>query len=313
MNKRIVTITLGAAFAFFGMLPAQGVRTDLFDLTKSGQELEIMKGIFSKTLEFAVQELRPKPAGEERTRAYFLGDAYGSSSISAHYLYGQGATFILPIRASRLFPFGTGGKVAGGYSGDYLERATGRALEAASFAYGRDMERLGSELALATEEVARTAGEAAAISAQALKQALQEKKAAEEDAKARQDQEKAKQKIAEAKEKMLQRAEEAKELQRKRDEEAKEMQKKLETSLPLLKARLIEAIANHGDSLTHVKPSEYINIMLRSDGDLGWSLGSERGRGVREVISVQKSLISDYKAGRLTLDAFKQKVLQYAN
>jgi hypothetical protein len=36
-------------------------------------------------------------------------------------------------------------------------------------------------------------------------------------------------------------------------------------------------------------------------------------RGQREIISVQKSTITDYKAGRLTLDGFKAKVLVYSN
>jgi hypothetical protein len=88
------------------------------------------------------------------------------------------------------------------------------------------------------------------------------------------------------------------------------------------KMHLIEAIANHGDSLTHVKPEEYINLVLTSGRGGGAMLigelygdtveyASAGSRTGREIISVQKSYITDYKAGRLTLEGFKQKVLQY--
>jgi hypothetical protein len=40
--------------------------------------------------------------------------------------------------------------------------------------------------------------------------------------------------------------------------------------------------------------------------------GMNSGSSRYDTISVQKSWITDYKAGRLTVDAFKQKVLQYA-
>jgi hypothetical protein len=85
--------------------------------------------------------------------------------------------------------------------------------------------------------------------------------------------------------------------------------------LAQIKVYLIEALANHGDSLTHVKPNEYINVVLTAeDGDKWFKLADSDGESPhREIMSVQKSVITDYKAGRLTLDTFKQKVLQYSN
>jgi hypothetical protein len=82
-----------------------------------------------------------------------------------------------------------------------------------------------------------------------------------------------------------------------------------------VKVHLIEALANHGDSLTHVKSDEHINLILTPDRGgymiIGGTFGDADDRPRHEIISVQKSLITDYKAGRLTLDGFRQKVLQY--
>ena len=58
-----------------------------------------------------------------------------------------------------------------------------------------------------------------------------------------------------------------------------------------------------------VRPNEYVNLVILEDGEDG--LFSNATSGKREVISVQKSVITDYKAGRITLEAFKQKVLDY--
>jgi hypothetical protein len=76
-----------------------------------------------------------------------------------------------------------------------------------------------------------------------------------------------------------------------------------------MKPALIEALAKHGDSLTIVKPEEYISLVIASER---WRdfLGEE-GEAGREVISVRKSVITDFKAGRITLDEFKKKVLVY--
>jgi len=78
------------------------------------------------------------------------------------------------------------------------------------------------------------------------------------------------------------------------------------------KVFLMEAMANHGDSLTVVKPGEYVNLVI-IDGGTHWFGDDSGDRAQREILSVQKSVITDYKTGKLTLDAFKQKVLNYAN
>ena len=83
----------------------------------------------------------------------------------------------------------------------------------------------------------------------------------------------------------------------------------VEKQVALMKPALIEALAKHGDSLTIVKPEEYISLIISSER---WgNFLSEEGEDGREVISVKKSVITDYKAGRITLDEFKKKVLIY--
>ncbi|MBP1601908.1 MAG: hypothetical protein H6Q06_2059 [Acidobacteria bacterium] len=74
---------------------AQGTRNDLFDQRKVDQELEIMKGILGTTLDFAVRDLQVSTAGESRDERH-LEHAWGWNNISGFYLYGQGATFIIP-------------------------------------------------------------------------------------------------------------------------------------------------------------------------------------------------------------------------
>jgi hypothetical protein len=69
-----------------------------------------------------------------------------------------------------------------------------------------------------------------------------------------------------------------------------------------LRPILVETLANYGDSLTTVKPDEYINFVLGTEAT---------SQKTRFIISVSKTWVIDYKAGRLTLDAFKQKVIQY--
>lgn len=88
-------------------------------------------------------------------------------------------------------------------------------------------------------------------------------------------------------------------------EEALKRREKLMQSLADVKTSLIEVLANYGDSLTTVKPDEHVNLVLTTESSEG------RQKERFDIISARRSWITDYKAGRLSLDAFKQKVLQY--
>ena len=110
---------------------------------------------------------------------------------------------------------------------------------------------------------------------------------------------------------MRKRLAEAQEAVKQRQEEFEKQREKLTQAVSQVKVHLIEALANYGDSLTIVKPNEYITLILSGDDSSFLFAGLEESRAARNIISVQKSAITDYKAGRISLDAFKQKVLQY--
>ena len=95
-----------------------------------------------------------------------------------------------------------------------------------------------------------------------------------------------------------------------RQEELESKKAKFRSNLEQVKGVLVQTLANYGDSLTTVKPQEFINLVI-VDEDGSWLTGNAEGK--REIISVQKSIISDYKTGRLTLEEFKHKVLNYVN
>ncbi|MBN2430892.1 MAG: hypothetical protein JXQ27_05425 [Acidobacteria bacterium] len=106
------------------------------------------------------------------------------------------------------------------------------------------------------------------------------------------------------KEKMKERIAAAKERMKKKKEEAEKRKAEFQQALGSIKVQLVETLATHGDSLSQVGPDEYITLIITP---------------VREVmprpqiISVKRSVVTDFKTGRLTLDAFRGKVLQYTN
>ena len=82
-------------------------------------------------------------------------------------------------------------------------------------------------------------------------------------------------------------------------------------ALDSVREPLANALAQYGDSMYAVKPDEYINLVFQKSpaylSSLSGMPGSEYGT---EVISVRKSWITDYKAGKMTLEEFRKKVLQ---
>ena len=77
-----------------------------------------------------------------------------------------------------------------------------------------------------------------------------------------------------------------------------------------LKNELVQVMARHGDSLTHLKPDEYFNIiMIESDTDFVWDGSSSTARG--EILSVKMSEILAHRSGETDLSEFRTKVLEY--
>ncbi len=110
--------------------------------------------------------------------------------------------------------------------------------------------------------------------------------------------------LSQQQERIRKELEKAREKVKKMREETEATRQKFLQSLSDVKVHLIEALANYGDSLTTVKPDECINLVLVTDG-----FDDQRTRS--DIISARKSWITDYKAGRLNLDSFKLKVIQY--
>ncbi len=317
MNKRTTTLFAAAAMlSLFSWSVAQSPKPELFDTKKSQQELEIMRGILSTTLNMVTKELRgSSQAG--------TGRLYGSSfsNIGAFYLYGQGATFTIPMSSLR----------ATAYSGRLISDLEGKVVALETMK--ADMEGAEAQLAASKAELeaARALGAATGVGvgvgggvgrgsvAVAPVPPAQPTTVAPV-APVPQVQPtpppQPPQRSAQAKTEDLQkRLAEAQEQMKKRREEFEKQSQKLQEILVQLKGYLIEALANYGDSLTVVKPNEYINLVISTDTDgyvlLGGFSDSGGSRPSREIISVQRSMITDYKAGRITLEGFKQKVLQY--
>jgi hypothetical protein len=282
---------------------AQGGRTDLFDQKKVDQELEIMKGILGTTLSYAARELLGSETAEGHAHEELIG-RWGFSGISAFYLYGQGATFLIPTSSLRLPRRAGGGRLITAYGEPFEPRI---AFEEASEAYEAALE----ELVEAKENLAEQSAELAVLKAQAVETAVT---APQPPAAAQAPQRRAEPKIKTkpTPEEMRKKIAQAQEQVKKRREYAEQQHQKFAAALAQVKVHLVEALANHGDSLTFVKPNEYINLVLATGGE-PFGMGEGSSRSDRDIISVQKSAVSDYKAGRLTMDALKQKVLQYSN
>ena len=286
MKKHLAGLLIVACLGTFSW--AQGNKPDLFDTAKSAQELEIMKGILGTTLSFVAQNLQRQEATKASTKP--VATPFGrvsttvswrSANINAFYLYGQGAVFFMPTSSVRL---------AGRYDAGNVEYYLQEAL---------------SEVSVREREVRAQVAEAARQSAgaQAAAAAAAPKPAKAPTPPAQLKDEELRKKLAEAQEKM-----------KKSREEMEANHAKFLAALEQIKVHLIEAIANHGDSLTTVKPNEYISLIIMTDDmeSAAFFRGEIEQRNRQQVISIQKSLITDYKAGRLTLDALKQKVLQYS-
>jgi hypothetical protein len=354
--RHLCTFLLMISMGLLSWGAAQGARPDLFDLKKSQQELEVMKGILSTTLNFVLKELRDSSTGKaERDEVQVYKDftvhgPWGGSRVSAFYLYGQGATFVIPVSSLR-YAKAKPGKALGAIDTDLLRLdAELEALHELQLheqldnqvELDKQIELLDAQLVhldiqeqeLSAHQAEMTRGFLAGVpggvpggivggiprgvrgpaklqpkpakpAAQAPPQPPQPPQPAAEPRSPQKKEEEIRKRVEDLQRSVV-----------KRREEAELKRKQLLERLAQIKIYLIEALANHGDSLTHVKPNEFINLVLTAEEGAAkvFNLTDSEGESShREIMSVQKSVITEYKAGRLTLDAFKQKVLQYNN
>jgi hypothetical protein len=299
MKKYTTTILILLCLGSFSW--AQGAKTTLFDAVKSQQELEIMRQILGTTLSFVAQNLQTKQQASTRSintpfGSYTVRDPYRYSSMNAFYLYGQGAVFVIPTSNLRFSSLGGFMNYSSGVSAGDLQRAS-EEIAARSQELAMRAQRVESR----SSGVGGTATAPPASPAQAATAKTPAPPAPP--APPAVNQEELRKQVAEVQDRV-----------KKSQADIKASREKFLASLGEIKSFLIEALANHGDSLTTVKPNEYITVVIMLD-DFGESallaLDESGPSAHHEVISVQKSWITDYKAGRLTLDAFKQKALQY--
>jgi hypothetical protein len=322
----LLSIILGVALLAWGT--AQNAQTNLFDLKKSQQELEIMKGILGTTLSFVAREIQNRSTGASAQGDVLIGSRIGLPDVSAFYLYGQGAAFIVPLSNLRFAMF-KGNRYAlarpyddlNGLTAAYESQQALQSMLTAQpgmnlasdelVAHSHELEELAREQA---EVTAALAGEKASTGV-GIAQAPVPKTPKAPMAAATPATSPVPTKAAttqERREEMKKKLFEAQEKVKQRQQEFEAQQKKFMESLGEVKVYLIEALATHGDSLTHVKPNEYINLILTVDGFASY-YGTSGTRMQREIISVQKSTIADFKASKITMDQFKQRVLQYGN
>jgi hypothetical protein len=295
VKKQIAAIFIILGLGIFTWAQAP---KDFFDGKKSQTELEIMKGILNTTISYVSQG---KPA-----EAW----SFSTSSISAYYLYGQGAVFVIPTSEIHRFDQGY---IYGGFANADLSDAL-KMLKDSS----KDIELKATEMALQSKLWAKGFGTGTGSGKGAGKGEFRDDAtpmppaaptppvppvppapsvSPAVSAPNKVDREELRKKIEEVQAKL-----------KKSREEANANREKFLKSLDEIKGYLIEALANYGDSLTTVKPNEYINLILSTDN---FDTDFSRRKPQHDVISAQKSWITDYKAGRLSLDGFKQKVLQY--
>jgi hypothetical protein len=271
---------------------AQGSK-DLFDAKKSEAELDIMKGILSTTISYVTQN--------EQKDAWRLN----SANMSAYYLVGQGAVFVIPtsaLRSMELTPFLNGQDIKINLDLFKLKERT-QVMELFAQNQAADTEKRAAELSQRAIGAGLGPGVGSGIGS-GVGPGLATPPAPPKPpappappAPPQVDREELRKKVEEYQA----------EIKKSREEAAANQEKFLE-SLNKIRGFLIEALANYGDSLTQVKPGEYINLILTTDS---FDPNSSRMKARHDIISAQKTWITDYKAGRASLENFKQKVLQY--
>ena len=317
MKRNYFVIVAVIGVVLLSLNGSQGAQVQPFDLRKCQQELEVMKGILRTTLRFASQELASsfksdKVETKTVPKRLVFGRG-GEFNIGAFYLAGQGAVFTIPTSSVRDMMGAREGKMAFalapgmkdlGWNGPWMEQL-GQQINELSAQLQDDFGFDGiAALAAVPSPPSPPAPAAPAVAAASPVPAPKppqpgQSKDSPDAAREKQ----LRNKLSELQEKVKQRGAE---------EEAR--QAKFRESLSQLKVFLMEAMANHGDSLTVVKPGEYVNLVIVDEGSRWVGFGDDSvDRAQREILSVQKSVITDYKTGKLSLEAFKQKVLNYVN
>ena len=230
MKRRVwigLLLTFGALL-FRGMVEL--AQAQLFDLEESRQEIETMRGILRTTLGFALKS----PQKSEDTDFPMLAGSGGSPRIGGYYLYGQGALFTVSLGSlASLFP-------------EPPEPPDPPEPAAAPEPPAPPLPPL-----LGDDDVAAVRQQAETARVEAAKAAAQAKQFEKDSARIQQ--------VA------RKQAEKARQQMKKWREQMQADRAKLGEQMTAAKSALIDALAKHGDSLTVVKPQEYLTIVISGD------------------------------------------------
>jgi hypothetical protein len=109
----------------------------------------------------------------------------------------------------------------------------------------------------------------------------------------------------------MERLKKAQEKMKLRQQDLEKRRAELVQRIERLKVYLKDALANHGDSLSVVKPQEYVTFVITTDGVRGWFGGNGDDQATQHVMSVKKSDVVEFKSGRITREQFAQRVMEY--
>jgi DNA-binding transcriptional MerR regulator len=251
-----------------------------FDLRKAQAEMEIMKGIFRTTIKYVAQDYKD------------FSSRWSYTDMITYYLAGQGAMFIIPTSgfrpvqtSSSPFIFIPNGQsleqLEAVLSTKYTKEATLKLLEKQTAELEAQMKRLSQNLNSREESPSDQAAKNPPLPPPSSSQVNREE--------------------------LRKRIEDVQKNLKKSQKAAEDSRENFAKILAEMKVCLIEAVANYGDTMMTVKPDEYINVIFWTE-----NLGSDAGFSTHyDIVSAKKSWISEYKSGELSMDGFKQKILQY--
>ena len=280
------TLYLSSTSGLLGIQPAS------VDKDRAAREIEIMKSIIATTLSFVQKDSAEELSGlVEEFRVY--GDSgHYKDQIEGFYLYEQGT--LMRISLPRL-------PVDGSYQLAALEKK----LRKVKQGLGKDLPYVGAQLHLVEHELSMVYEDLEEYS-EAMEMAAQ---LADYTAQLEEANSPEKRKEWETQvQKRVEKYEQELVTQRARMEE---VSKRAENFRNKIKQALVEAVANHGDSLSHLKPNEYLNLMLVEDSGHPWTIGHHGNESRPVVLSVKRSDISAYRTGSIDMSEFSARVMEY--
>ena len=308
MKNRVMAFSLVLVIGVGGWLATTlAQRSAPFDIQQTNKELEILEGILSTTLKYAVDD-----SSRTRTRLRGVLQFGRSQQIESFYLYGQGAIFLIPnsrsAHSSRPADLAQVRELIDqveekGTTTDTYLRSLERRIKRADRGFilggiepvyipvppqppeppiaprapGTGSEELVyAELAQAYALSAGLRGKE--VSGEDLDEWIQTNRGALQEA-----------------------------LQ-----ESEQSQAEMEQREQKIQGAIISALAQHGDSLSAIKPEEYISLIFLSDSrGLDSFVSARQNRSGARVVSVQMSQLSEFKRGALTLDQLRERLVQY--